>query len=176
MLAISQALKDIVYGYLFLMFDFNVGTLDIIPDFIGYVLFYHALKTLKSEVNDVKLLNDLALLLGGFSCVDWIFKTIGFSMYFQLVDMIVLIVTLYFDFHLISGIITIGQRYCFHEEQLKTMIFLRNTKVILHTVVYLITTWLPSLNIFILVIAQMFVYAWIVYCIYEIAKHLEKTA
>ena len=42
---LCKALKWSAWGYFFLYFNINIGALNLLPAWIGYVLFYNAIKT-----------------------------------------------------------------------------------------------------------------------------------
>ena len=47
---VVKGLRNVALGYLFIMFHINLGTIDILPDFIGYVLIYKGIKILLNIV------------------------------------------------------------------------------------------------------------------------------
>ena len=166
-------LKNIALGYIFIMFRINLGTIDILPDFIGYVLIYKGIKILLNIVTSLKLLQNFAVLLGVISFIKWILAIFNSNIRIYLISVIITIITLYFDFQLITDIMEIAtkSRYL-HVSDLK---LLRNMKVIIYTVIYLMTYFFINETIMvILIFIQLGICLLIVYMIYDLAKWIEK--
>ena len=70
--SLYRALSNGAWGYLFLNFDLNVGTVSVTPRFVGWLLFVAAIRDLSPERRDLALLRPLALLLAAWSGADWL--------------------------------------------------------------------------------------------------------
>lgn len=56
------------WGYIFLYIDFKLGTVSILPSFVGIFLFLSAIDLLKGSRRDLSLLRPLGILLAVFCC------------------------------------------------------------------------------------------------------------
>ncbi|MFR3022841.1 hypothetical protein [Evtepia gabavorous] len=54
--ALYRGVSHAAWGYLFLYLDVNLGTVSILPAFVGYLLFWSAIGALEGEVRDLSLL------------------------------------------------------------------------------------------------------------------------
>ena len=61
-----DALSKAAWGYFFLYFDINLGSVSILPSFIGFLLFLSAIQQLKEERRDLELLRPLGTLLAAW--------------------------------------------------------------------------------------------------------------
>lgn len=53
--ALYRGVSHAAWGYLFLYLDVNLGTVSILPAFVGYLLFWSAISALEGEVRDLSL-------------------------------------------------------------------------------------------------------------------------
>ena len=67
-----KGLSHAAWGYFFLNFDFNLGTVSIFPRFAGYLLFLSAIGKLAGERRDLLLLRPLCVLLAVWNGGDWL--------------------------------------------------------------------------------------------------------
>ena len=54
-----KGLSHAAWGYFFLNFNFNLNNVSILPVFVGYILFFFAIKRLAEERRDLRLLRPL---------------------------------------------------------------------------------------------------------------------
>lgn len=66
----SSAYNRIFWGYLLVLLDLRIQTLDIIPDFIGFMMIFVALGTLAAQHEDYGQARPFALILIFFSLVE----------------------------------------------------------------------------------------------------------
>lgn len=170
---IIKSLKNIAIGYMFIIFELNIGTLDIIPDFVGYIYIYQGIKSLTNTVLSLKLLVNFAILLGIISFMEWVLAIFNIGISIYIINTVITIITLYFDFHLITDIVEIGKMYNYIK--ISDMIFLRNAKVIIYTVIYLMAYFTGfELLISILALLLFAICLTIIYFVYLLAQHIEK--
>ena len=67
---IRRALSQIAIAYLLLHLDLNLGTLNVLPDWAGYLLIFSAIGQLSGELRDLPLLRPFCVLLGIVSGVN----------------------------------------------------------------------------------------------------------
>ena len=59
------------WGYFFLYFNVNFGTINMLPDFVGWMLFLSAIGHLEEERRDLTLLRPLAQMLAVWNFIDY---------------------------------------------------------------------------------------------------------
>ena len=74
---LCRAIKKIGWGYVFLYFNINLGTINIMPAWIGYILFYQAIRDgISQEEESAGLLKTIGIILGIYN-----FSQLGCSWY-----------------------------------------------------------------------------------------------
>ena len=96
--ALYRGVSHAAWGYLFLYLDVNLGTVSILPAFVGYLLFWSAISALEGEVRDLSLLRPLCALLGAWAGAGWLYSWTGGSLdgCFYPLDVILQAASLYF--------------------------------------------------------------------------------
>lgn len=69
---IYRGLTKTIWGYVFLHLNVNLGTLNVLPDWVGYLLFFSAIILLGEQLRDLTLLKPFCILLGVRELVDWL--------------------------------------------------------------------------------------------------------
>jgi len=105
------ALRRIGRGYLFIHFHIHLGTLDILPDWLGYYWILLGIWALAKEVQSAKLLEPFAIAMIAWSGVEWFVKLIGGSLNIPVLSLLVTAVTLYLHFQLLTDIGTLADDF-----------------------------------------------------------------
>lgn len=71
---IRKSLRTLGWGLVFPLVDFHLGVIDILPDFIGYIMILVALNRLESSVGGYTVAKSLAAVLIIFSLPQIVFK------------------------------------------------------------------------------------------------------
>lgn len=67
-----RGLTKIAWGYVFLHLNLNLGTLNVLPNWVGYLLFFSAITLLGDQLRDLTLLKPFCILLGARELADWL--------------------------------------------------------------------------------------------------------
>lgn len=147
-------LSHAAWGYLFLCFDFNVNNVSVLPRFVGWLLFLHAIDELKEERRDLALLRPLGLLLALWSGADWLASWTGKDVdgHFLPLDLIVAVAQLYFLFQFLTDMAALAKAYCREPEAAdlsRRILRCRTVQTVLVTVFALVPyvpapRWLPE--------------------------------
>ncbi len=124
------------WAYVFLYFDVNLGTINILPDFACYVLLWQAIACLEGEERDLRLLRPLCLLLGGWTGLEWAAALLGGSLegMFLPWDLFLAASGLYFHFQLFTDFAHLAERYQREGEALdRRLLRLRTVQTLLQT-------------------------------------------
>lgn len=146
---LCRGVSKAAWAYFFLYFDFNLFLLNVLPDFVCYILLWQAIGLLSGEERDLELLRPLCVLLGARSGIDYLLSVFGISVSaVPLVDMLLLILdaaALYFHFQLFTDFARIAQRYQREGESLdRRMLKLRAVQAILTTLTAVVVYLFPQ--------------------------------
>ena len=108
-----NALSKVAWGYFFTYFNFNLNTVSITPNFVGYILIFLAIDILKDEVSEVALLKPLAVILILWHGVCWFASWGGMNLENEtgFFSIITALVNLYFHFQLLTNLAAVAVRY-----------------------------------------------------------------
>lgn len=111
--ALYKGASCAAWGYLFLYVDFNLGTVSILPRFVGWLLFLTAVKHLSTQRRDLLLLRPLGILLAVWSGADWLVSWLGTTVEgrFLPLDLIVGAASLYFQFQFLTDCAALAAEY-----------------------------------------------------------------
>ena len=139
MSALAKSISRVAWSYVFLYLDVNIGvdggSLNLLPDFICYVLIICALPGLAIEERSAALLRPLAWILLVVEAVRWVLPVIGLTPDLwgvYLLGLVVSVVSLYFHFQLLTNISDIAAR--FDAQRAVSIRRLRNLVTVFNTV------------------------------------------
>lgn len=135
-----NGVSNAAWGYFFLYFDVNFGTVSILPRFVGWLLFLAAIQRLKEERRDLALLRPLALLLALWSAADWLASWVGADVdgLFPPLDLIAAVAGMYFHFQLFTDFAALAAAYQRPEDHLDSRLLRwRTVQTVLLTVIAL---------------------------------------
>lgn len=110
---IYNGLSNAAWGYFFLYFNINLGSVNILPAFVGCLLFLSAINKLKEERRDLALLRPLGILLAVWNTADWLATCFGASISgrFLPLDLIVAAAGMYFHFQFLTDCATLAEPF-----------------------------------------------------------------
>ncbi len=101
------------WGYLFLFFDFNLGTVSVLPRFVGYLLLLSAIGKLSGARRDLALLRPLCILLAAWNGADWLLSwgggTIAGKSLF--LNLLASAASMYFQFQFLTDCAALAAQY-----------------------------------------------------------------
>ena len=108
---LPQALNSIFLGYLLLHLHINLGRLDILPNWAGYLALLSALPVLAKEEPSAALLRPLATGLALWEGFLWVVKLLGGSVEIPVLPLVVSIVGLYFHFQFLTDVMIAAENH-----------------------------------------------------------------
>lgn len=136
-----RGLTKIAWGYVFLHLNFNLGTLNILPNWVGYLLFFSAIALLGDQLRDLTLLKPFCILLGAEELADWL-AVLGTGQtlvaQFFLLDALFTCIGLYFHFQLLTDLALLAEGAGESGGGLRTC---RNVDAVLRTLMCLPLPW-----------------------------------
>lgn len=172
--SLARAVKSIAWGFLLLHLHFNLGTLDILPDWLGMVLILWALPELAKHTASAGLLRPFAILLSLWEGVEWLFALFGTTLDLGFLGIIGSIVALYFRFQLLTEVARIAGKFNCPQE--RSMLVLRNVDAVMITLFALPIPW-DKLEVlaFLLIILEVIVALWIGGKLFSLSRSLAET-
>lgn len=115
-----DGLSQAAWGYFFVSFDFNLGTVSILPRFVGWLLLLYAIGKLSGVRRDLALLRPLCMLLAAFAFGDWFLSWSGGSIdgMIPFLDQVVTVSALYFHFQFLTDIAALAQEFQLDDDNL----------------------------------------------------------
>ena len=121
---VYNGISKVIWGYFFLYFNINLGTISILPSFVGYFLFSGAIDLLKDEERELSLLKPLCMILGVWEGIEWLANCVGyiFDEKWQFVNLMIGLLNLYFHFQFITNLASIAIKHqkegCIYDKKL----------------------------------------------------------
>lgn len=101
-----ESLRHIAYllrwGYVFTIFNLNLGTLNLLPDWLGYLFFLFAVRELAEIVHSAGLLYPLAWILMLWEAAEWLVTLFGGEITLPFIGLLAAVISLYFTFQLLT--------------------------------------------------------------------------
>lgn len=106
-----RGLSHAAWGWLFLILDFNLGNVSVLPRFVGWLLFLSAIEALKEARRDLALLRPLAAALALWNAGDWLLSWGGGDLDGRLppLDLLVAVMGIYFHFQFLTDLAAIAE-------------------------------------------------------------------
>ncbi|MBQ2739763.1 MAG: hypothetical protein IJF36_05980 [Oscillibacter sp.] len=139
----SQMLSTIICGHLLLHLHFNLGRMDVLADWGGYLLLISALPPLAREEPSAMLLRPLGVGLAMWEGILWGLKLLGETPTLDVMGLAALvaeITALYFHFQLLTDVMIAAENHNFFP-QAKRIGDLRITRTVSATVLALPVDW-----------------------------------
>ncbi|MBQ8400710.1 MAG: hypothetical protein IJX14_02155 [Clostridia bacterium] len=144
--SLAAALRRIAWGWILLHCNFNLGTLNILPDWLGYVLILNALSVLARSVRSASLLFPFGIGLAMWSLVTWFLAIFGVSVTSLWLDLPVTVISLYFQFQLLTDLAQLADDwFC---EQGSALRKFRTVQTVLTTVLWLIGFFMVNKTVY----------------------------
>lgn len=169
---LAGAISRIAWGNVLLLLDINLGTVDILPNWLGMWLILGTLPTLaRLEEPSFGLLRPLGVLLTLWEGLGWTVKAFGGTLDLPLLGTIAAVVSLYFHFQLLTDLATMAERY--HCPQEDSLLSLRTVRTVLLALLALPLGWekIPVLTVIILVVLLV-VAIWIARTLFAMKRSL----
>ncbi len=136
---LTGAVKQIAWGYVLLHVDLNLGTINVLPAWLGYVLILSALPVLAMEEESAALLRPLNILLALWEGILWLTAILGISFNSYVPEVLEAALSLYFHFQLLTNLADMAEKYgCFEQ---KSLLLLRTVRTILITILTFPVPW-----------------------------------
>ncbi len=137
--SLIDAIGRVAGGYLLLHLHFNLGTLNILPNWLGYLLMLNALPAIAEYEPSANLLRPLGILLALWEGFLWLIALFGASVNVYFVETVAAVVGLYFHFQLLTNLASVAERDRCPEH--RRILTLRTVRTVLMTLMFLPFPW-----------------------------------
>lgn len=169
---LAGAVKNIAWGYVLLHLNLNLGTLNILPNWLGYLLMLGALSILGEHEPSALLLRPLGILLAVWEGSLWGLAIFGISFDLSVFNLIAAVVSLYFHFQLLTNLAVLAEKNCCTEQ--RRILHLRTVRTLLITLLALPIPWVQYVGLTIgIVIVNLIVAIWICSVLFALSHALE---
>lgn len=168
---LAEAVRRIALGYVLLHLNINLGTLDILPDWVGHCLILSSLPVLAGEEKSAALLKPFGMILTVWSGLQWIFSLFGDSWDGGILGTVIAIVGLYYHFQLLTNLAAISEKYgCPETGRILT---LRTVLTVIDTVFSLPLPWEDwEVAVFLLCLIMLVAMIWICRVLFSLRRSL----
>ena len=169
------------WGYFFLYFDFNLGNISVLPSFVGFILFYKAIRGLKPLRRELSLLEPLAILLLAWHLTKWLLSWIGLSLdgLWQPFGLIITLASLYFHFQILTDFAALAGQYLPETDLKDRILKWRTVQTVVITGVYLMSYakgfesgWLQYVALG-MIVAQLFAMVMLMAALFAMRKEFQ---
>lgn len=170
---LAKAFGKVAWSYIFLYMDFNFLVVNVLPDWVGYLLILSALPALAERVPAVMLLKPLGVVLALWHGLNWGLGIFGGSIEIYILDVLEAVLALYLFFQLLTNLAEILQQMEFPEE--KKILQLRTVQAVLITLTALTIPWDGSQVLTMaLAVIHLVVVLWVCVILFQIKKTMEQ--
>lgn len=168
---LSSVIKRVALGYVLIYFNINIGTLNLLPNWAGYLLIVSALPFLSQKEGSAILLKPLGVALALWSGFEWVFALFGGKADAYLIGVTVGILNIYFHFQLITNI----SEFASEPNRKRRLLILRSATVIFCTATVILLS-IPDIRYaaIITVIAQCVMCVWVCVELYLLSSALKR--
>lgn len=168
---LSSTVKLIAWAFILFHLDVNLGSINLLPSWLGYLLILHTIPALAAEEESVSLLRPLCILLAAWNIVLWFITIPGIQINIYIPQMMETALSLYFNFQFLTNLATIAKQYgC---PQQKRILNLRTVRTILITVLVLPIPWKKyTVSTVIIITANVITALWICITLFSMAHTL----
>lgn len=175
---LADGLEGVDWGFAFLFLDLTFGRLNVLPDWVGFLLFREAFGALGDYEPELLLLKPLAAVLAAYDAVCWAAALLGSEIFIPAAEVVFTVVNLYFFYQFMTDLGKIATR--FGAPKAGWFFWLRNVQAAVLTAVFLFQMYGVSLEIWPSP-AEWFKSAWVfamlvlIWCMVQAVGDLRKT-
>ena len=168
-----SAVKRTAWAYVLLYLNFNLGTLNLLPDWGGYALILSALPALTREEEAAGLLKPFGMILTAWGVLRWVLDLCNVSFDGGVFSLIITVVGLYFHFQLLTNLASICEKYgCPETSRLRK---LRLGMTVITTAMNLPLGWQDSqLAMAVMIVIALVTVFWTMVVLFALHRSLEE--
>ena len=137
----DNVISTIAWAYVILCFDINIARVNLLPNWVAYMMIFDTLPYIAEKQRSAGLLKNFIIFLGATDALKWLLKIfdVSFDMYFA--SIFLTVVYVYTHFQLLTNLADIAaeQGRIYH----KTITNGRNVALVAYTATIIINQFLP---------------------------------
>lgn len=170
---LADAVKQIAWGYVLFHVNINLGSFNLLPNWLGYILILGVLSILGESEPSALLLRPLGMLLAVWEGLLWGLTVFGVSFDSTILRLITAAVSLYFHFQLLTDLADLAGRFCCPER--RKILHLRTAKTLFITVFSLPVPWARYMSLSMgVIVVNLIVALWICSVLFSLRHALEE--
>lgn len=114
---ICSAVKRIARGFFFIFIHINIGSIDILPDWVGYAMIVSSLGVVISEADKLKILRPVGVILTVWSVLEWAIDIFGAGAYADFVAVIPAVLAICLVYNLFKNLAVYACKYSCPQEK-----------------------------------------------------------
>lgn len=114
---ICSAVKRIAWGFFFIFIHINIGSVDILPDWVGYAMIVSALGAVISEADKLKVLRPVGVILVVWNVLEWVLDIFGAGAYAAYVAVIPAVLAICLVYTLFKNLAVCACKYTCPQEK-----------------------------------------------------------
>lgn len=173
---LALMVKKLAWAYILIHADLNLGTINLLPAWIGYCIILSCLPVLTRHAPSNRQLNVFCGILIFYELITWLMTCFGYAPQTPAAMILQLIfgfISIYFHFQLLTSLLTVagqlGSQYCI------TLRHLRNGVTVLHTVavLYMPLLWdALSLITILLILVNLVLIVFIIVILFRLHREI----
>ena len=170
---LARSLKYIAIGYIFLHVHLTIVTVDILPNWVGWILFMGTFTALSTIVPEILKLKTLAMILGFWALVAWIINIFNpYGTVFMIVGVVFAVLGLYFHFKFITYISDVAGYFGCSVEREK-LLTIRNVVTVLGAILAIPIWQSAPVLAFLLALVCIIIVIWLIIILFSVRKAIE---
>lgn len=171
--SLTDGIKLIAWGYILLHLNINFVTINVLPNWLGYILILRALPVLGEYEPSALLIRPIGIGLAIWEGVLWVMTALKSSFDFYIIGIIASVISLYFHFQLLTNLADVSKQFGCEEHS--RILTLRTVRTVLMTLLVLPFSWNDyfSLTVFIIIV-NVIVALWINVVLFSVRFSLGK--
>lgn len=169
-ISLTQAVRRIAWGYLLLHLNLTLGTVNLLPDWAGYLLLLSALPALAPSA---QLLRPLGVLLAAWSGLVWALVLFGVTQLPEALSLIAAAIGLYFHFQFLTELSDAARPHA--PEQARQLLHLRTARTVLLTLCALLPLLTRAEAVaYALAAANVAVAVWLCVVLFSVSRRMNE--
>lgn len=143
--ALQNGLRKVAWAYMLILLDINLNigqnTLDLLPDWAGYLLLLSAIPLLAPVLRDLPLLRPFCVVLAAAEAVEWTAALLtgqSFLYRFLLVSALLTCLAMYVTFQLLTDLARLAEQEGLSAGRLRLC---RDLDVVIRAILFLLLPW-----------------------------------
>lgn len=100
----TKAIKNVAWYIVLISYHFNIGSIDILPDWLGYILLYKAIETIGKIQPSANLLKTFSAVMIANSVFQTVCKIFNFTVQSYVYGLVMAVIHIYLDFQILTDI------------------------------------------------------------------------